>query len=99
LSAAGGVFTNDTNDHITFDMSQTDVSTATPSPTWSTVPAPPATSITLERRTAYEITTLDSNRYMVLGGGHFNNALLTPGAIFDATSKTWTGLTNPPYYM
>ncbi|KAI8336073.1 hypothetical protein BC941DRAFT_428264 [Chlamydoabsidia padenii] len=96
-SASGGVFTNDTNDHVYFDMSQTDTTKATTSPTWITIVPPNNT--TLERRSAFEITTLDNNRYMVLGGSHYITNLTTAAAIYDTVAKTWTALVNPPVYM
>ncbi|CAO3582097.1 unnamed protein product [Absidia cylindrospora] len=95
LSAAGGVFTNISQTHITTDMSKINLSTASATPTWNIVPAAGAS---LEPRAALEITALDDTRYMILGGGH-NTNLSTPGAIFDTGSNSWTALPEPPFYM
>ncbi|KAI8336072.1 hypothetical protein BC941DRAFT_55961 [Chlamydoabsidia padenii] len=95
-SVSGSVFTNDNNDHIFFDLSKTDTTKATTSPTW-TVIAPP-NSITLDRRSAFEITTM-GHGYIVLGDSHSGNNLSSPASMYDTTANAWTYSYSLPTYM
>lgn len=96
-SASGGVFNNMTNDHLTFNLDQYSSNSNETSPNWQTLDVP-RTGPKLEPRSAAAITSLDDNRYMILGGGH-GGALATPAAIFNNKDNTWTALPMPPFYM
>lgn len=85
------------SDHWMFDLDQYTSNSNQTSPNWQPLKIPGA-GPKLEPRAAAAITSLDDNRYMILGGGH-GDALTTPAAIFNSNDNTWTALPVPPFYM